>query len=52
MAEKPSELLLLWDAAVDERGKQSEVRANGIFAGGGLIAALTINAVKFWNVHQ
>jgi len=41
-------LLLASKAALArERGTQSDVRAKGMRAGGGLKAGLTINAVKF-----
>ena len=37
------------DALVRERGRQSDVRAKGMWAGGALRAGLTTSAVKFCN---
>ena len=38
-------LLLLLDAPPNERGAQSDVSTNGMWAGAGLKGGLTINAV-------
>jgi hypothetical protein len=38
-------LLLLLDALPNERGAQSDVSTNGMWAGAGLKGGLTINAV-------